>query len=126
MSAQLDKYSITGKLDVRTQLNLARKLSPAIGIVDGLLREENKEKDKSILIILLLGQLNDSDNEFVIRTCLNCVSRKQENGSLSRVQTADGLLLFDDMTMLELTELTAMVIEDNLGNFLRTALSSPP
>ena len=115
-------YQLSGQLNVFDQLALARKLAPALPIVDVQLKNENKEKPKAILAIMMLAQIPDVDSDFVIRKCLSVVMRKQESG-LAKRQTSSGSLMFDDISMDDVLELVSWVIEDNLGNFLRTALT---
>lgn len=117
-----DTYSLSGKLDVFTQLSLARKLAPALPIVDVQLQKENKGKPKAILVVMMLAQISDEDSAFVVRKCLSIVMRKQDTG-LARVQADNGSIMFDDITMEEILEMVSWVIEENLGDFLRTALT---
>ena len=113
-------YSI-GKLDVFSQLNIARKLSPAMPLIDGLVRTENSDKDLSILVLMALSQIQDDANEYVLTTCLSVVTVKQEAG-WAKISNATGGLMFDDMTIETVLKLTVKVIEENLGGFFRTAL----
>lgn len=115
-------YSSKGKLDAFTQLHIARKLGPALTIVDGLVRKENFDKEKHLLIVLMLSHISDENTEFVIHKCLSVVMREQVNGQYAPVQTPAGALMFDDMTMTTILELTVEIIEENLGDFFRTAL----
>lgn len=117
----IEQYQITGKLNAFDQLNVARKLSPALPIVDGLVRVENAGKDMGILVVYILSQLSDKDSAYVVEKCLSVVARKQLDGSLSKVMK-DSVLLFDDISMKDILDIAAMVIEGNLGDFLRTAL----
>lgn len=117
-------YVLNTKMDAFTQLHLARKLGPAIPIVQGLTDPANASKEKSLLTILMLSQIADIDTEYVIKKCLAVVSRQQEGGKLARIQSQDGSLMFDDITMTTMLELTVAVIEENLGDFFRTALAS--
>jgi hypothetical protein len=121
MSIQ-DTYSLSGKLDVFTQLSLARKLAPALPIVDVQLQKENKGKPKAILVVMMLAQISDEDSAFVVRKCLSIVMRKQDTG-LAKVQADNGSIMFDDIPMEEILEMVSWVIEENLGDFLRTALT---
>lgn len=118
----MPEYILTEKLNAFDQLTLVRKLSPAIPVVDGLIREENKAKDKNLLTVLMLGQLSDADSEYVVKKCLSVVSRVQETGT-AKVQSPTGQLMFDDMSMADILQLVSQVIEVNVGDFLRTALS---
>jgi hypothetical protein len=117
-------YVTTGKLDAFTALHLARKLGPSLPIVEGLVLPENASKDKSILTVLMLSHISDTDSEFVIRKSLNVVGRIGEDGRPQKIQTPDGTLMFDDIQLAEILELTVAVIEENLGDFFRTALAN--
>jgi hypothetical protein len=118
----IEQYQITGKLNAFDQLNVARKLSPALPIVDGLVREENAGKDMGILVVYILSQLPDKDSAYVVEKCLSVVARKNPDGQLSKVMSSGGVLMFDDVNMKDILDITAKIIEDNLGDFLRTAL----
>ena len=118
-----DQYKLSGKLDVFTQLSLARKLAPAIPLVDVQLKMENKDKPKSILVVMMLSQINDSDSDYIVKKSLSLVLRKQMDGSFAKLQAANGSMMFDDVTMDEILELVSWVVEDNLGDFFRTALT---
>lgn len=115
---------LTGKIDTFTQLHLARKLGPALPIVEGLIDPRNAEKDKSVLTVLMLSHISDVDTDFVIRKCMSVVHRKQGEGKPAKVQAPDGTLMFDDISLSDMLELTVAVIEENLGDFFRTALAS--
>ena len=58
-----DKFSLSGKMNAFEQLNLARKLTAGLSMADGMVRPENRSKDRTILAVLLLGQLSDKDSE---------------------------------------------------------------
>ena len=112
-----------GKLDAFAQLNIARKLGPALPIVEGLIRPENAEKDKGILTVLMLSRLSDEDSEFVIRKCLSVVGRR-DGSKTFKVTGPDGSLMYDDLSMATMLDLAVDVIEENLGGFFRTALGN--
>jgi hypothetical protein len=114
----------TTKLDVRTQLNLARRLSPAVPILDLVLEAKAENKNQCLLTALMLSKLDDADNDYVVNKCLAVVSRQQDDGTHAKLTNQSGLLMFDDLTLTELLDLTARVIEENLGDFFYTALSS--
>lgn len=126
MDFQIDgnSYSTSGRWDAFTQLNVARKLAPAMPIMDGMVATENQNKDKRILSILIFSRLNDRDSEFVISKCLSLVSRKQQDGSMAKVQTPDGHLMFNDIDVSVILQLSSGVIEENLGDFFRTSLGT--
>ena len=117
-------YTTRSKLTVFAQLDVARKLGPAFPIVSGLVDKENAGKDKAILTVLALSHLPDASSEWIVKTCLNTVFRVQDGGKLARVTNDAGGLMFDDLAMTDLLTLTIEVLEDNLGDFFRTALAS--
>lgn len=118
-----NQYVVTGKLDAFTQLHIARRLGSVLPVVDGLVANANADKDKSILMVMMLSHISDDDTDYVIKKCLSVIGRRQENVT-SRVQTNDGKLMFDDISVAALLELTTVVIEENLGDFFRTALAN--
>jgi hypothetical protein len=115
------QYQVSGKLNVFDQLNIARKLSPALALVDAVVRQENEGKEKGVLIVMALGMLSDESSKFIVEKCMSLITRIGADGTVARI-FVNGNLMFDDMTLTDLTDLTAKVIEDNLSNFLNTAL----
>jgi len=111
-----------GKMDAFTQLHVTRKLGSALPLIEGLVREQNKGKDMSLMMVLLMSRLTDDETEYVTEKCLNVVSRKQAQG-WAKVQSG-GQLMFADTTMGAVIQLTAAVITENLGDFFRTALAN--
>ena len=118
-------FILHGRLDAFTQLHVARKLGPSIPIIEGLIGLENAGKDKNILTVLMLSHISDNDTEYVMRKCLALVYRKQgETMKPAPIQAPDGALVFDDITLSEMLQLTVAVIDENLGTFFRTALAN--
>lgn len=111
-------------LDTFAQLHIARKLSPSIPIVEGLIDPANSDKNKDILTVLMLSHIPDADSEYVVRKCMSVVTRRSGNEKATRIQAPDGSMMFDDITLADMLELTVLVIEENLGDFFRTALDS--
>lgn len=118
------QYVTAGQLDTFTQLHIARKLGPVIPTIEGLIARRNEGKPKGILTVLMLSSLDDVDAEYVVKKCLNMVLRKQPDGKGAKLLSSDGSLMFDDTPMNDLLELTVAVIEENLGDFFRTALDN--
>lgn len=115
-------YVLARKLSAFDQLHLARKLGPAMPIVEGLVSPANVDKDKALLTVLALSHVSDADTEYVVRKCLGVVNRVQGTVS-SKLMTDSGEMMFDDVTMNAMLELAVAVIEDNLGDFFRTTLA---
>lgn len=114
-------YATSRKLDVFTQLHVARKLGSSIPVLEDMFNK--KENERAIFSILMFAKLEDSEVDYVLKKCLSVVSRQQATGFVP-VQNLQGGLMFDDMTLDSLLRLTLMVIEENLGTFFTTALSA--
>lgn len=114
-------YSIGG-LDTFTQLNIARRLAPLSVLIQGMTDERNKDKDTTMLVVLMLAQLSDSDSDYVVKKCLAVVTLQQKD-SWAKVLSPSGELMFDDMSMQTVINLTTQVVLENLGDFFRTTLS---
>lgn len=117
------EYSSRGRLDSFTQLHIARKLGPTLPIVEGLVKQENSEKSKDLVTVLMLSHISDEDTEYIIKKCLGVVTRQQTTGPFAPVLSPQGMLMFDDMTMSDMLGLTIAIIEENLGDFFRTSLA---
>ena len=117
-----NEYATNGKLPVFAQLHVARKLGAALPVVEGLTKAENAEKDKALLMVMMFSAMNDTDTEFVIKKCLEVVTIKQATG-YAKIQTSDGQLMFDTVGLNDILEIVTAVIEENLGDFFRTALA---
>lgn len=113
-----------GQLGTFDQLNVARKLGPAMPLIDGLVRKDNSGKDLSVLTLMALSQIDDDANAFVVGKCLSVVSLKQQDGKFAKLTTASGDLMFSDTSVAEIMKLVVSVIEENLGDFFRTALGN--
>jgi hypothetical protein len=117
-----NSYSTNSRLSTFDQLHVARKLGPALPLVDGLVRLDNAAKNKQLLVVLMFSRISDEDTDDVIKKCLRVVLRKQ-GPDYVKVQGQGDVLMFDDITMADLLELTMAVIEENLGDFFRTSLA---
>jgi|ERR1700758_4699879 len=111
-----------GDLTVFDQLNLARRLTPLSMVIQGMMTPENAEKDHTIMVILMLSKLSDDDSEYVVSKCLSVVMR-QDGKDLAKLQTPQGQLMYQDITMKIMVNLATEVILENLGDFFHTALS---
>jgi hypothetical protein len=111
-----------GSMDAFSQLHVARKLSPAMPILEPLLADRNAGKDVTLLVVILMSRLTDEETEYVIEKCLSVVSRKQDKG-WAKIR-ANGVMMFQDTSMAAVVQLTAAAIAENLGDFFRTALAN--
>ncbi len=117
------QYVTSGPLNAFAQLALARKLAPGIPVLGGMVSDQNKDKDKSLLSLLMLAKLDDADAEYVVRTCLSVVNRV-DGGKAAPLMARGGGVMFDDVTMPHMLEIAMAVIEENLGDFFRSALAN--
>ena len=120
------EYETSGKLSTFEQLHLVRKLGPAIPMVQGLTDLQNSDKPKALLVVLMLSRIDDQSVDYIMRQCLSVVRRKQAVGPSAKVTTPDGTLMFDDIDLSSIMQLTVAVIEENVGDFFRTALATLP
>jgi len=119
------KYSLSQRLNAFDQLAVARKLSPALPLMKAVVDKDNAGKPKDVLIIMALGMLSDESSSFIVNKCLSVVTITNNDGSIAKLMI-NGNLMFDSVTLTDITEITAAVIEDNLGDFLSTALHGMP
>lgn len=108
------------KLDAFAQLHIARKLGPAMPLIEGMVDKDNAAKDLSLLMLMSLSHIDDASCEYVVQKCLSAISIKQDKGWAKLA--VNGALMFDDTTVEEMLKLTAKVVDHNLGDFFRTAL----
>jgi len=116
-------YTVSGKLDTFSQLHVARKLAPAMPIIEGLIDPRNADKDKGILIVLMMSHISDSDVEYVLKKCMSVVTRKGTDGRSTRILAQNGDFMYDDIKLETMLALAVAVIDLNLGDFFRTALA---
>jgi len=65
--------------------------------------------------------LSDDDAERIIRTALKVVQRQNEGGVWSNITTPQGLVMFDDIDLPTMLQISWKVIEEHLGSFFNTA-----
>lgn len=113
-----------GRLDAKKQFHVARRLAPLLAGLGGALQAESKEFVQLVAPIAdALSKMSDEDTDYVIDTCLAVVQRRQNNQWAS-VVVRNGGLMFQDIDMAQMLQLTVAVIQGNLGNFF-PAGSSP-
>ena len=124
MKMEIDgnSYVIAGALDGFAQLRMARKLAPASHVVEGLLKTENLEKERNLLMVLMLSNISERDSEEVIKSCLSIVHRVEDGGTAPIMK--NGVLMYDDLTLAAMLEIALVVINEYLGDFFRTALDN--
>lgn len=118
-------YVTSGAMSVSDQFALARKLAPAIPVLQGLLKRENLDKERSLLTVLMFSNISEEASQYVLGKCINVIARQDPaSGNFAKLSDGKGNLMFQDITLPVLMELVVDVIDENLGDFFRTALDS--
>jgi hypothetical protein len=120
---------VSGKLDAFQQLKVGLKLTPflpAIGMAALAFRGDNAGKSREDMIAEVAGlepvtkalaSAPNEDVDFVCKTCLAVVQRKDsENQRMWPVQR-DGQLMFSDIDALIMLQIVFEVVRENLARF---------
>lgn len=118
----------TGKLDAFKQFHLFRKLMPVLSgmgetfsdMPDGGVADE-KFWSAMGPVANAVAEMTQQDSEFILKTCLQTVSMWNGN-TWVRITAANGELMFEDIDMMGMLQLTFEVIKDNLGSFFGAPL----
>lgn len=111
----------TGKLDAFKQFHLVRKLMPlfsGLGETFAHMPAQTGGDDfwKSLApIAQAVSEMSTEDSEWIVKTCLSVVT--VWNGRSWTPIMTNGQLMFDDMEMMAMIQLSFAVIQDNLGSF---------
>lgn len=119
-----DKTYRVGKLNAMQQFHVARRLAPALWALGVAAQSAEKAvslTDTDSLLALepvaeSISKMSDSEVDYVLQTCLSVVSRQESKG-WAKVQASNGGLMFEDIDMSTMMQLTFTVIRENLGNF---------
>ncbi|SAL25717.1 phage tail assembly chaperone [Caballeronia telluris] len=106
-----------GRLDAKRQFHVARRLAPLLAGLGGALKGEAKGFAEMVSPIAeALAKMSDEDTDYVLDTCLLVVQRQSGQGWQS-VMVKNGGLLFQDIDLPAMLQLTVAVIQQNLGSF---------
>jgi hypothetical protein len=106
-----------GRMDAKKQFHVARRLAPLLAGLGGAIKGDAAGFTELISPIAdALSKMSDKDTDYVIDTCLLVVQRRQGDAWQS-VTARDGSLMFDDIDLPALLQLTVAVIQQNLGSF---------
>lgn len=115
------KYRI-GRMDVRKQLHVSRRLGPAmLGL---LASSQMKGFNLTAMIgpsVDALSKMSDEDTDYVIDQCLGVVQREQANGQWAPIRASHGGLMFQDIGLMQMLNLTRAVLAENLKDFFPIA-----
>ncbi len=74
-------------------------------------------------VTTVLAQMKEEDLDYVFKTCLGYAKRQQASGGWAPVTAGNGQMMFDDIDMNQMIQLTmAVVKENNLANFITAQL----
>lgn len=115
-----------GRLSALTQFHCARRIAPALAAVGagfGEVSEAAKETsaDNVLFAVMekvaeVMSKMTDVDVDYVIHTCLGVVTRRQEDMRWASI-TRGTRMLFEDIDMPTMIQITIAVLKENLGDF---------
>ena len=126
-----------GKLNAFQQFHIERRIMPLVfsalpvffgttGKTEESVTSFQDILEKSRPLADFLSKMSDEDADYVTRTCLSVIQRKQGMEWVSLM--SDGRLMFDDLDAFETVLLSFFVIRRNLANFMQklvTFLADP-
>jgi hypothetical protein len=119
----------TGKLDAFKQFHLFRKLMPLFSgmgetAATQVARAATTTGDSNAVrwasfgpVAQAIADMSQQDSEFIIKTCLAVCLRKNPVGQWVRLATPQGDLMFEDIDLGVMLQLSFAVIQDNLAPF---------
>lgn len=127
----------SGKLDTFKQLHVSRKIAPlvpkvlpAFAAITRRRKADGESIDAENLGLIaeamqpvadVLAEMSDADVEFILSNCLSVVQRKQ--GKDWQPIWRNGAIMFDDIELPLMIQITLKVIWDNLGGFIQGLLA---
>lgn len=105
--------------------NVVQRMGGAAALATAVLE---KKPTSDVLLVIApvlksLGDMKDSDVEYVFENCLGVVERQQVGGAWAPVWARGGGLMFQDIEMPHMLVLTWHVLRSNLANFFFELLS---
>lgn len=111
-----------GKLDPFKQLHITRRLVP---VLSGLVEIQDKTFADFIQPIAdSIAHMPDTDCDFILQTCLSVVQRQQGNAWVGVYAPNTKALMFDDIDLTGMIQITVKVIQENLGSFFSGGVAS--
>lgn len=110
----------TGKLSAMRQMLILKRLTIILGVIQPLMGkfDENKPENSLAGIGEAISSLPDESVEFIVFSCLDACSRKEEGGSWAPV-ARNGQIMFDSLDLLAILALTGHTLADNLKSFFQ-------
>lgn len=113
----------SGKMNALQQFHVGRKLAPIFGKMGpslmGIDNPDTATMDLLSPILNSLAEMPEDDCNYILFRCLAVVQRYQPPNAWAQVWNEPAKrLMFDDIDMKAMLQITWHVLEDNLGNFL--------
>jgi len=117
-----EQHYRTAKLDAFKQFHISRKLLPVLSGLFGRAGMAGPEGQVDVTSIIdgvsaTLASMPDADCEYVLQQCLAVTSRQQGNAWAKVWDSNSRSLMFDDIDMSVMLQITVKVVQENLGNF---------
>ncbi len=124
-----DHDYVVGRLNLRQQFDIVRRLGIVNILFEDQIAEDHKDGARWIGA-MLSGQLMampQFEVDYVLNTTLAVVRRMTSEGKPVPAFVGDNLLpAFDDINLQQMMELSAIVMEVNIGPFYAHLRPSPP
>ncbi len=120
------EYRVSGKMNVKDQFHVARKILPifdGLGGLGGLIEKGTKLTTEEALGLVgpltkALANLPDDHCDFVMDKCLALVQRKVSDNVWGPVYSVPAKsMMYDDIHLMTMGKLVAMVVQDQLMSF---------
>lgn len=106
-----------GRMDARKQFHVSRRLAPLLAGIGGAISGKKADVTATFQPIAeALAQMSDEDTDYILDNCLAVVSRQQGN-QFAPVMARGGNMMFEDIDLPTMMQLTISVIRENLGGF---------
>lgn len=116
-----ERYRI-GRLPPITQFHLVRRMGSAlVGGLGAHLGRQATAAEMIVPVMEAVSKLSDEDSEYIINTCLGAMTRHQAGSDAWAPVLVARRLMFEDITMPLMLELTFKVLEAQLDNFFPSA-----
>lgn len=128
------KYRV-GNIPVMKQMHIARRLAPVFAAAAGAVKQTPEKSGVAELVAAAavepivdtaggamfsrlanaISQLSDADTEYILNLCLDVCMR--QNGDKWTPVRVRGQLMYDDIALPDLLQISFATIQENLGTF---------
>jgi len=114
------------KMDTFKQFHVARRLLKVISTLAPMMKDGRVDNVLDALPIMAaaIGEMRDEDADYILKVCLEHCQRNS-GGVWGKVRAGD-VLMFEDIGLPEMMQITWKVIEENLASFMPALPQSSP